>query len=91
MKTLKVDGQKRIRIPDAIPKQVFAYENHGDGSLTLTLVKPVKTKTKERRPTSLAPLSDKILAASFAKMSAEEIEQDAQLGRASLKAQKAGR
>ncbi len=42
-------------------------------------------------PTNLAPLSDKILAASFAKMSAEEIEQDAQLGRASLKAQKAGR
>jgi len=38
----------------------------------------------------LAPLSDKVLAASFAKMSDEEIEQDTQLGRASLKAQKAG-
>ena len=40
---------------------------------------------------SLAPLSDNELAASFAKMSAEEIEEDAQLGRASLKAQKAGK
>jgi hypothetical protein len=45
---------------------------------------------KSSPPTSLAPLSDKILAASFAKMSAEEIADDAQLGRASLKAQKAG-
>jgi hypothetical protein len=36
----------------------------------------------------LAPLSDKVLAASFAKMSAEEIAEDAQLGRASIKAQK---
>ena len=40
---------------------------------------------------SLAPLSDKKLAASFAKMSAEELDQDTQLGRASLKAQKAGK
>jgi hypothetical protein len=39
MKTLTVDDQKRIRIPDAKPRQVFAYENFGDGRLTLTLVK----------------------------------------------------
>jgi hypothetical protein len=39
MKTLTVDDQKRIRIPDAKPHQVFAYENSGDGRLTLTLVK----------------------------------------------------
>ena len=39
MKTLTVDDQKRIRIPDAKPRQVFAYENSGDGRLTLTLVK----------------------------------------------------
>jgi hypothetical protein len=39
MKTLTVDDQKRIRIPDAKPRQVFAYENKGDGSITLTEVK----------------------------------------------------
>ena len=39
MKTLTVDDQKRIRIPDAKPRQVFAYANNGDGTLTLTLVK----------------------------------------------------
>ena len=39
MKTLTVDDQKRIRIPAAKPRQVFAYENCGDGRLTLTLVK----------------------------------------------------
>jgi hypothetical protein len=39
MKTLTVDDHKRIRIPDAVPRQVFAYENKGDGSFTLTLVK----------------------------------------------------
>ncbi len=38
VKTLAVDDQKRIRIPDAEPRQVFTYENHGDGRLTLTLV-----------------------------------------------------
>jgi hypothetical protein len=39
VKTLKVDPQKRIRIPDATPGQVFAYENKGNGLLTLTVVK----------------------------------------------------
>jgi hypothetical protein len=39
MKTLTVDDQKRIRIPDAKPRQVFAYENNGDGTITLTEVK----------------------------------------------------
>ena len=39
MKTLTVDAQKRIRIPDATPKQVFSYVNNGDGTITLTLVK----------------------------------------------------
>jgi len=39
MKTLTVDDQKRVRIPDAKPRQVFSYINHGDGTLTLTLVK----------------------------------------------------
>jgi len=39
VKTLTVDDQKRIRIPDAKPRQVFAYANNGDGTLSLTLVK----------------------------------------------------
>ena len=36
MKTLTVDDSKRIRIPDAKPRQVFAYTNNGDGTITLT-------------------------------------------------------
>ena len=47
MKTLTVDDQKRIRIPDARPRQVFAYENHGNGTLTLT---EVKAERKQRFP-----------------------------------------
>ena len=39
MKTLTVDANKRIRIPDAKPRQVYAYENHGDGTIILTEVK----------------------------------------------------
>jgi hypothetical protein len=39
MKTLTVDAHKRIRIPDAKPRQVFAYENTGNGRLVLTEVK----------------------------------------------------
>lgn len=39
MKTLTVDDQKRIRIPDAKPRQVYAYQNNGDGTITLTAVK----------------------------------------------------
>jgi hypothetical protein len=39
MKTLTVDAHKRIRLPDARPRQVFACENTGDGRLVLTEVK----------------------------------------------------
>ncbi len=61
MKTLKVDERKRIRIPDAKPEQVFAYENNGDGTITLTLV---KASRKERFPPGslkkyVTPESDK--------------------------------
>jgi hypothetical protein len=47
MKTLTVDDQKRIRIPDAKPRTVYSYENHGDGSITLT---EVRAEVKERFP-----------------------------------------
>jgi hypothetical protein len=39
VKTLTVDDYKRIRIPDVKPRTKFAYENHGDGILTLTEVR----------------------------------------------------
>ncbi len=48
MTTLKADNRKRIRIPDAIPGQVFAYEREADGRITLTRV--VKAERKERFP-----------------------------------------
>jgi hypothetical protein len=41
MKTLTVDAHKRVRIPDARPGQVFAYEHNGN-RVTLTEVKPVQ-------------------------------------------------
>jgi hypothetical protein len=47
MKTLTVDDSKRIRIPDAEPRQVFAYTQNEDGSITLV---PVKAKRKEMFP-----------------------------------------
>ena len=42
VKTLTVDDHQRIRMPDAKPRQVFAYENHGNGHATLTLVDAVE-------------------------------------------------
>lgn len=47
MRTLIVDDEKRVQIPDAQPRQVFAYENHGDGTITLT---PVKAAAEEPFP-----------------------------------------
>ena len=44
MKTLTVDAHKRIRLPDASPRQVFAYENTGDGRRILTEVKAEATE-----------------------------------------------
>jgi len=39
VKILTTDAHKRIRIPDARPRQVFAYENTGDGRRILTEIK----------------------------------------------------
>jgi hypothetical protein len=47
MKTLTVDAQKRIRIPDARPKDVYAYETGADGTIRLI---PVKAEAEERFP-----------------------------------------
>ncbi len=46
MKTFKVDGQKRIRLPDLKPGQIFAYEN-ANGTVTL---RPVKVDEREAFP-----------------------------------------
>jgi len=35
MQTVTVDEQKRVRIPDAEPGQVFAYDRATDGTITL--------------------------------------------------------
>ncbi len=47
MKTLTVDDQKRIRLPDARPRQVFAYEPEADGTIRLH---PVKSRSNEPFP-----------------------------------------
>ena len=39
VKILTADAHKRIRIPDARPRQVFGYENTGDGRRILTEIK----------------------------------------------------
>jgi len=47
VKTLIADAHKRVRIPDAQPSQVFAYENIGDGRRMLT---EIKAETAEPFP-----------------------------------------
>ena len=47
MTTLTVDDTKRILIPDAEPRQVFAYTHNGDGTITLA---PVKAEREELFP-----------------------------------------
>jgi hypothetical protein len=47
METVKADNRQRVRLPDAKPGQVFAYENNGDGSFLLTRI-----KIDKRRPTA---------------------------------------
>jgi hypothetical protein len=39
MHTVTVDERKRVRLPDAKPGQVLAYENLGGGSFSLTAIK----------------------------------------------------
>lgn len=46
--TLVVDAKKRIRLPDAQPNQVFAYEQKGEGLIVLTRL--VKQEPEEPFP-----------------------------------------
>jgi hypothetical protein len=40
MNTLKVDAKRRIRLPEAMPEQVYIWEKDPAGRFILTLVKP---------------------------------------------------
>lgn len=42
MKTITADNQKRVRIPDCKPRQVFSYRNE-NGTVTLTPVVEVQS------------------------------------------------
>jgi len=47
--TLVVDAKKRVRLPDAEPNQVFAYEQQGEGRLLLIrLMKEAPAETFPR-------------------------------------------
>lgn len=48
MHTLIVDSKKRLRLPDAEPNQVYAYEPQGEGRFLLTRV--VKREPPEAFP-----------------------------------------
>jgi hypothetical protein len=48
MTTATVDDRKRVRLPDAKPGQVLAIQDNGDGSVTLTPVKPDAKKAFPR-------------------------------------------
>ncbi|TAL01255.1 MAG: hypothetical protein EPO07_08620 [Verrucomicrobia bacterium] len=41
MKTLMVDNYRRVRLPNAKPRTKLAFEDHGDGTMTLTVIKAV--------------------------------------------------
>jgi hypothetical protein len=43
MKTVTVDDRQRVRLPDAKPGDVLAYENQGS-TITLTKIEPSKPK-----------------------------------------------
>ena len=48
MHTLTTDKQKRVRLPDAKPGQVFAYES-ADGQITLREVRTVEPKSPKTK------------------------------------------
>ena len=56
MHTVIADKYKRVRLPDAKPKQVFAYANSGE-TITLTPVKANKAKPRFPRGSLLKYLT----------------------------------
>lgn len=49
MKTLTVDDNNRVQLPDVKPRQVFAHEKEANGRIILTPVAPVESKQAEVR------------------------------------------
>lgn len=49
MKTLTVDDDNRIRLPDVKPRQVFTHEKEAGGRIILTPVEPSEPKSAKVR------------------------------------------
>jgi hypothetical protein len=47
--TVKVDKQKRVRLPDAKPGQLFSIENNGAGVIVLRALKSLEAKPVKSR------------------------------------------
>ena len=50
MDTVTTDSNQCVKIPDAFPGQVFAFKNNGDGTRTLTEMKPASSAGEEIKP-----------------------------------------
>lgn len=46
MITTKADNRKRVLVPQVKPGEVYAVRENGDGSFTLTMVKPAHLKCR---------------------------------------------
>jgi hypothetical protein len=49
MKTLTVDDQQRVRLPEVAPRTKFAYEKDARGRITLTKLELAKTAAAKVR------------------------------------------
>ncbi len=49
MKTLTVDNDNRIRLPDVKPRQVFTHEMEPGGRIILTPIAPIESKPNKVR------------------------------------------
>jgi hypothetical protein len=49
MKTVTVDDQQRVRLPDVPPRTQLAYKMDAEGSITLTRLEPAQTRPTKVR------------------------------------------
>jgi hypothetical protein len=61
VKTAKVDAHRRLYIPTLKPGKMFAWEDNGQGQITLLEVKPVARRKADRRPFKVEPLPADVL------------------------------
>jgi hypothetical protein len=47
--TIKADSKKRVVVPDALPGDVFAYEDHGNGHFHLVRLNMPDPPTRKTR------------------------------------------